>query len=99
MPTHWRGLCAEDVRWRDDIASREEAKMELTVIQIESAINFWRNRSPSTGDELRLCPQANALSGTYARMIYERRATVLLDELAPAARDAWRDYRASLDAT
>ncbi|WP_347555385.1 DUF3717 domain-containing protein [Robbsia sp. KACC 23696] len=71
--------------------------MELSVIQIESAINFWRNRSPATGDELRLCPQASALSGAYAHMIYERRSSILLDELAPAARAAWCDYRASTD--
>ena len=72
--------------------------MELTVIQIESAINFWRNRSPATGEELRLCPQASALSSAYAYMIYERRSVILLDELAPAARDAWRDYSETIGA-
>ncbi|KKB64468.1 hypothetical protein WM40_06170 [Robbsia andropogonis] len=72
--------------------------MELTVIQIESAINYWRNRSPATGDELRLCPQASALGGTYARMIYEHRSTVLLDEMDSTARDAWHVFQTACSA-
>ena len=34
----------------------------ITLPQIEAAINYWRNVSPSVGDESRLCPEAAALA-------------------------------------
>jgi hypothetical protein len=40
-----------------------------SISELEIAINFWRNRSPSQGDELALCPEASALASLYATLI------------------------------
>jgi hypothetical protein len=66
----------------------------LTLTELESAINFWRQRSPSVGEELRLCAEASSLATPYALMIIERRKQLDLAELserAQAAIAAWYD--------
>jgi hypothetical protein len=35
---------------------------DISIHDLEAAINFWRARSPSSGDELKLCEEASALS-------------------------------------
>lgn len=65
---------------------------EITINELEAAINFWRARSPSSGDELSLCKEASALSKPYALMIVQRRASLPSDGLEGAARDAWDAY-------
>jgi hypothetical protein len=64
----------------------------LSLTELESAINFWRQRSPSIGEELRLCAEASSLATPYALMIIERRKqldTAELSERAQAAIAAW----------
>jgi hypothetical protein len=64
----------------------------LTLTELESAINFWRQRSPSVGEELRLCPEASSLATPYALMIIERRKEIeiaALSERAQAAISGW----------
>ena len=64
----------------------------LTLTELESAINFWRQRSPSVGEELRLCPEASSLATPYALMIIERRKEIEiagLSERAQAAISGW----------
>ena len=66
----------------------------LTLTELESAINFWRQRSPSVGEELRLCPEASSLATPYALMIIERRKQIELAELSERAQAAiavWHD--------
>lgn len=65
---------------------------EISINELEAAINFWRARSPSSGDELSLCREASALSKPYALMIVQRRASLPTDGLDPVARDAWEAY-------
>ncbi|MGN6648741.1 DUF3717 domain-containing protein [Trinickia sp.] len=65
---------------------------EITINELEAAINFWRARSPSSGDELSLCKEASALSKPYALMIVQRQATLSSDRLDATARDAWEIY-------
>lgn len=65
---------------------------EISINELEAAINFWRTRSPSSGDELSLCKEASALSKPYALMIVQRRARVPSDGLDPGAREAWEVY-------
>ena len=65
----------------------------LSLPELERAINFWRRRHPSTGEEQRLCAEANALAEPYALATFTRRTSVRSDELgadARAAIDAWR---------
>ena len=66
----------------------------LTLTELESAINFWRQRSPSVGEELRLCPEASSLATPYALMIIERRKDIeiaALSERAQAAISGWHE--------
>jgi len=65
----------------------------LTLAELEAAINDWRRRSPSTGDELSLSPQVAALAEPYARMIFEHLKALDEQTLSPAAQQAiavWR---------
>lgn len=70
-------------------------KTTYTLAELESAINYWRARSPSTGDELALCPQASVLAEPYAMMIFEGRREIAAGQLAPAARAALEDWNSA----
>lgn len=60
----------------------------LSLTELERAINFWRKRHPSTGEEQRLCAEANALAEPYAIAIVTHRSSVRRDELSEAAQAA-----------
>jgi hypothetical protein len=69
--------------------------LDMTVISInelEAAINYWRGRSPSKGDELALCKEASALSRPYALLIVQRESSIESDRLDADARSAWETY-------
>jgi hypothetical protein len=68
--------------------------MDLTLNELELAINFWRRLRPSTGDERALSAEVNTLANVYALMIYEHARTCPLATLDSATRaliDAWRE--------
>ncbi|OZI16078.1 hypothetical protein CAL18_19190 [Bordetella genomosp. 7] len=65
----------------------------IPVTELEQAINYWRNRLPSQGDESRLCPQAAALATPYALMIMQQKREVGLAELSPDALAAYTEWR------
>jgi hypothetical protein len=60
----------------------------LHITDIESAINWWRARSPSA-DGLRACEPVLALAEVYALMVYYRETLADEDSLPAAAREAW----------
>lgn len=62
--------------------------LSLTLPELESAINFWRQRSPSIGEELRLCPEASSLATPYALMIIERRQQMTVADMSERAQSA-----------
>jgi hypothetical protein len=64
----------------------------ISIHELEAAINYWRTHSPSTGDELSLCKEASALSKPYALLIVTRQEAIPEDALEPIARQAWRTY-------
>jgi len=66
----------------------------ITLPQLEQAINYWRSRSPSVGEELRLGREAAALAVPYALMIVSRRREIPRAELDAAAAAAWDAYLA-----
>ena len=70
----------------------------ITLTEIESAINFWRQRSPSVGEEMRLCQEASSLATPYARMIIERTAQLEVAQLSEKAQNALRVWQESLAA-
>jgi hypothetical protein len=65
---------------------------EITIYELEAAINFWRARSPSSGEELTLCKEASALSKPYALLIVQRQTALSPEGLEPIAREAWESY-------
>ena len=70
------------------------AAMDLTLNELEQAINYWRRIRPSTGEERAVSAEVNALAGVYALMIFQRAQGLSLASLAPDALlliQAWRD--------
>jgi hypothetical protein len=65
---------------------------DISIHELEAAINFWRTRSPSSGDELSLCKEASALSKPYALLIVQRQLFLPTQWLDAEARDAWEAY-------
>lgn len=76
----------------DSIADSLLMSITLTLPELEAAINYWRSRSPSQGEELALCPQASALAVPYAMLIFDRKQAVEMDELSSAAQQALREW-------
>jgi hypothetical protein len=66
--------------------------MFISIQELEAAINFWREQSPSRGEALQLCPQAAALAKPYAMMIIQSSQRVPLDGLSDPAQAAWKEY-------
>ncbi len=67
--------------------------MDLTLTELEQAINYWRRMRPSTGEERALSSEVNTLANVYALMIFQRAQAFSYASLDPAAReliDAWR---------
>ena len=70
--------------------------MEITLTELEQAINYWRSARPSTGEERALSPEVNTLADVYALMIFNHARTVSLESLEPAARhllESWRQQQ------
>ena len=66
----------------------------LHITDIESAINWWRERSPSL-DGVTACPEVRALAGVYALMAYYRQMEVDESALGASARQAWLAWYAT----
>ncbi|CAM3754979.1 DUF3717 domain-containing protein [Polynucleobacter antarcticus] len=65
----------------------------LSIQDLEAAINYWRGRSPASGEELHLCLEAAALAKPYALMIIQGAQRVPLDMLDVAAKSAIEKYQ------
>jgi predicted Fe-S protein YdhL (DUF1289 family) len=66
---------------------------DIFITDLEAAINYWRERSPSP-DGITLSPEVRALAEVYALMVFERRrlqAEETMPEPAYAAWLAWYD--------
>jgi hypothetical protein len=59
----------------------DNEQMEITLPELERAINYWRNTHPATGEEARLCREASLLATPYAMLIFTRRPGVDHTEL------------------
>jgi hypothetical protein len=71
--------------------------MEITLTELEQAINYWRSLRPSLGEERALSPEVNALASVYAMMIFSRRKATPVDQLDHACRqliERWREQAA-----
>ncbi|MEX3640433.1 DUF3717 domain-containing protein [Paraburkholderia sp. BR14320] len=59
---------------------------DVSIAQIENAINVWRNRNPATSDEevTVLCAEARCLANLYGSMIFTRATAVPRETLTEA---------------
>ena len=60
----------------------------IHISDIELAINWWRERSPSA-DGISACAEVRTLATIYAQMIYYRQMQVDESQLSAAALKAW----------
>lgn len=70
--------------------------MDISLTDLEEAINYWRRQRPATGEECALSPEVNALAEIYARMIFEHTGALPLDALADGPRaliSSWRSQQ------
>ena len=83
-------------RSRSPAALPYNSRMDLTLPELEQAINYWRALRPSTGEEHALSPEVNVLADVYAMMIYNKSKTVSLAALDPTVRqlvETWLKQR------
>jgi len=64
------------------------------ITDIESAINWWRERRPSP-DGITACAEVRALAEVYGLMVYYHESECDEDSMPGAARDAWLAWYAS----
>ncbi len=60
----------------------------IHITDIESAINWWRDKSPSA-DGLSLAPEVRALAEVYALMVYYHEPACDEESMPPKAKAAW----------
>jgi predicted Fe-S protein YdhL (DUF1289 family) len=63
----------------------------IAITDIESAINYWRERAPSK-DGIVLAAATRALAEVYAQLVYLRALVVDEAALPPAAYAAWLQW-------
>jgi predicted Fe-S protein YdhL (DUF1289 family) len=66
----------------------------IHITDIENAINFWRERSPSP-DGVTACSEVRALATVYALMVYHRQSECDENTMPAKAREAWLGWYAS----
>ncbi|MDE1928354.1 MAG: DUF3717 domain-containing protein, partial [Burkholderiales bacterium] len=66
----------------------------LHITDIEAAINWWRERSPSP-DGVTACGEVRALAEVYALMVYYRETSCDESTMPQRARAAWLAWYAS----
>ncbi len=71
--------------------------MDVSITELEEAINYWRRMRPSVGEERALSPEVNALADAYALMIFERARVLPLSSLSEAALALIEAWRSSLE--
>jgi Protein of unknown function (DUF3717) len=69
--------------------------MELSLQELEAAINFWRKRKPVRGNEYALSAEVNVLARVYALMIFNHASSLTLEQLDASARELLLSWRAS----
>ena len=65
--------------------------LAIHITDIESAINYWREKSPSP-DGITLAPELRALAEVYALMVFYREEDVGVAGFPPKAMAAWQAW-------
>jgi hypothetical protein len=66
----------------------------VSIQELEAAINYWRDQSPSRGDELILSKEASSLAKPYALMIIQGAQRIPLDMLDEACKESLAKFMA-----
>ena len=66
----------------------------IHITDIERAINWWRDRSPSP-DGITACPEVRALAEVYGLLVYYHENEADESTMPAKARDAWLAWYAS----
>ncbi len=74
-------------------ATAYNTAMDITLTELEQAINYWRARRPSSGEERTLSPEVNVLATVYATMIFNHYQAMPLEALHPSARQLLETWR------
>jgi len=61
--------------------------MNISLTELEEAINYWRRQRPATGEECALSPEVNTLAGVYATMIFEGLTVIAPEALSARAQE------------
>ena len=67
----------------------------IHVTDIEAAINWWREHSPSN-DGVTACPEVRALAEVYGALVYERRSECEESHMPAPAHAAWLAWYATM---
>jgi len=65
---------------------------QISITQIEAAINYWRQTHPAQGEELKLHGAVAALAEPYAMLIMTGRGQVEFDRLDAQAQEAIQQW-------
>lgn len=69
---------------------------EITITELERAINYWRTQRPSVGEESALSPEVDLLASIYALMIFNRTKSLPLEKVDAASLqllEVWRNNK------
>lgn len=66
----------------------------LHITDIEAAINWWRERSPSPNG-ITACAEVRALATVYALLVYYHESEITEEAVPPKALEAWLGWYAS----
>lgn len=75
--------------------------MDITLTELEQAINYWRALRPSCGEERALSSEVDTLATVYALMIFNHAKTLPLESLESAPRqliESWRSQQSRASA-
>jgi len=70
---------------------------QISIVEIERAINHWRVQFPSSRDTMTLCPQAASLAELYARMILFQMNQISWSEFSAQAKKAFQEAQTMPD--
>ncbi|MBU0783280.1 MAG: DUF3717 domain-containing protein [Gammaproteobacteria bacterium] len=69
----------------------------ISIVEIERAINYWRQQYPSSRDTMTLCPQAASLAELYARMILFQITETSWAEFSRQAKNSFQEAQQSYE--
>jgi hypothetical protein len=67
--------------------------MDITLPELEQAINYWRSLRPSRGEERALSPEVNALATVYALMIFKQVKAIPIEAIDDTSRQLLETWR------